>query len=93
MQGLAAQAFGDHHGHVIGRLDRQGAAIAARFFTTQSVKINRPRDTTHIMSKPTINPMITRATISGNTHDGIDSDIPVSEKLVDRKFQSPFPGM
>src|SRR5205085_4743794 len=71
------------------RYSRHGSTIAPRFLTTQSVKMNRPRDETHIQIIPRSSAIattpITAAMIHGATFQSR------SPCRVARYFQSPFP--
>ncbi len=73
------------------RYSRHGSAIAARFRTMQSVKMNLPREPTH---KRTTMIATTRipAMMSNGTAQLVSQSLePVASWLIDRKFQSPFP--
>jgi hypothetical protein len=52
----------------------QGATIAARFFTTQSIKIKRPRAPIHMKTRMRISTAIAMAIMTGIPQAGSESD-------------------
>src|SRR5262245_14798247 len=56
------------------RYSFQGRAIAARFLTTQSVKMKRPRALTHISTTAIATMKIQNVTIKGTTQHWNESD-------------------
>src|SRR5205085_1177170 len=71
------------------RYSRHGSTIAPRFLTTQSVKMNRPRDETHIQIIPSSSAIATTPITAGMIHGATFQSR--SPCRVARYFQSPFP--